>query len=127
MKNKRIIVVFILTFLFFGSITAMAASVYKTYVYNSTSSIAAYIDFLEGPLTIADKVYYSVDLTGSDISRCTVAYSVIVDNSQVASGVLNSSNPRVSESGLSVGYGHEYAKLQLDFNGKTKILTSFAD
>lgn len=32
-----------------------------------------------------------------------------------------------SESGLKVGHGHEYAKLQLDFNGNTKVLTSYAD
>lgn len=78
-------------------------------------------------MTIEDRVYYNVNLLGTDISKCTVAYQVKVDNILKKSEVLNKSKPSASATGLKVGYGHEYAQLQLDFNGKTKILTSYAD
>lgn len=127
MKKKRIIFALVLVFSMVGSMTVMAASVSKTFTYNSESHVNGYISFLEGPLTIQDKVYYTASLGGKDISKCTVAYKVIVDNSTITSGVLNPSNPSVSASDVKVGYGHEYAKLQFDFNGTTKTLTSYAD
>lgn len=127
MRNKRIIVTVAMFLSMCGSITALAAAKSNTYKYNSTSNVYGYIDFLEGPLTIEDRVYYTASIGGSDISKCTVAYKVIVDNSIKVSGVLKKSNPTASESGLKVGHGHEYAKLQLDFNGNTKVLTSYAD
>ena len=72
-------------------------------------------------------MYYDASITGSQKSKCTVAYSIIVDNKTRASGTLDKTQYSISASGMKVGYGHEYATLRLKFSGKTKKLTSFAD
>lgn len=105
----------------------MAASVSGRYVYNSTSYVNGYLEFLEGPLTIQDKVYYSVSITGQDISQCTVSYDIVVDGEIKVNGVLDPTNTTDSDTDLKVGYGHEYAQLNLHFNGTTKTIVSYAD
>ena len=129
MKKKRTILVAALTFMLFSSVVAMAAAKNQTYSYGSNinASVHGFISFVEGPLVMRDKVYYNAAITGAQRSKCTVAYSVIVDNSVVAYGVLDKNKYSVSVSDKAVGYGHEYAKLQLKFNGKNKILTSYED
>ncbi len=129
MKSKRIILGLAMAFVVCSSLTVFAASVSKRYDYGSGKDVTVYgyVKFLEGPLTIQDKVYYTVSMSGTNVGKCTVAYSVIVDNKEKFHGVLNKSNLSDSGNGLAVGYGHEYAKLVLDFNGKTKTITSYAD
>lgn len=129
MKKKRTIFTLALTLMLFSSVVAMAASVSNTYNYgkNIDATVHGYIDFLEGPLTIEDKVYYNAAIIGTEKSKCTVAYSIIVDNSIKSQGVLDKNKYNVSVTDLKVGYDHEYATLKLQFNGKTKTMTSFAD
>lgn len=129
MKKKRMIFTFALTLMLFSSLVAMAASAEKTWDYGSNinATVHGYIDFLEGPLTIEDKVYYNAAIIGTEKSKCTVAYSVIVDNSVKSQGVLDKNKYSVLVTDLKVGYGHEYATLKVQFNGKTKTITSYAD
>lgn len=129
MKKKRTILVAVLTLMIFSSVVAMAAAKSQTYSYGNkiNASVHGFISFVEGPLVIQDKVYYNAAITGAQRAKCTAGYSVIVDNSIVAQGDLDKHCYSVSVSDKPVGYGHEYAKLQLKFSGKTKTLTSFAD
>ena len=104
MKKKRMILLAALSLMIFGSTTAMAAFKSATYKYgnNVDATVHGFIDFIEGPLTIQDKVNYNVAISGTQRSKCTVAYEVEVG-------------------------GDESATLRLKFSGKTKELTSFAD
>lgn len=129
MKKKRATFIITMLLMLCSSVMAMAASVSKSYDYGNgiNAKVHGYVDFLEGPLTIEDRVYYNAGIAGSQSSKCTVAYSIIVDNKTKSSGTLDKNKSSVSVSGMKVGYGHEYAILRLKFSGKTKNLTSYAD
>lgn len=133
MRGKRCLVVMVLLLFVLGNVTVFANVARATYDYGSgkNAKVYGFILFTEGNLTFQDYVGYNVNLSGTDKAECTVSYFVIVDNKSVDHGTLNKNlenkNYSVSNPKFKVGWGHEYAKLKLVFNGKTYIITSFAD
>ena len=125
MKHKRTFVTLVLAFTLLGSMPVIAATS-ATYLYDTNCNVYGYVDLLEGPLTFEDRLYYTVQVTGTVPQSCEVGYSVRVGINPIASGKLTVNKKRVSVSEKKVGYGNTMASLELAFQGVTKLLTCYA-
>ncbi len=68
MKIRRRIATFIFSFIMLRSICAISALAYSERTINAANNtlhLYGYLDFLEGPLTIKDKVWYNANIYGT--------------------------------------------------------------
>lgn len=110
-----------------GASTSLASTSYDMPIKGLDAKMHGYIDFLEGPLWIADKVYYNGAVSGKE------AY-LITNNAggYVQAGTNKKALPKkyvyyghaVSVSGANCGYGGSYAYLNMSCQGTTKKIRS---
>ena len=131
MKTKRIaVIVAIMTISILAGGTSAFASGYKTI--SSTSSdvnLTGYIDYLEGPFTIKDKIWYTGTLWGSDASACTGSDIYITpgtDKQTLPSKILTGTKTRVSGNGVKCGNGGSYGMLKMRCVEKSTICTLYS-
>lgn len=108
-----------------GVSTSLAARSYDMPISGLNAKMHGYIDFLEGPLTIADKVYYNGSVFGKEAYLITNK-----EGGYVQAGTNKKDLPKkyvyyghaISVSGAKCGYGGSYAYLNMSCEGtKTKI------
>ena len=90
-----------------------------------------YIDFVEGPLWITDKIWYNGLLYGTDIdimvSRSADTKATLIpgtDKSSKQKITLHQGKRTASGDKVSCGRGGSYGKLKMNCGGKTKTITS---
>ena len=90
----------------------------KSAKYNAYST--EYVGFVEGPLTISDKVSYTFTLSGKQNNKLSMTYRAGTPNKRVAEGVLNATyGTSVSGTNVSAGSGNTYGYAAMDFEGST--------
>lgn len=90
----------------------------KSSTYNAYAT--EYVGFVEGPLTITDKVSYTFSLEGAQNSKISMTYRAGTPSKRVAEGTLNSTyGTSVSGTNVSAGYGNSYGYAAMDFEGST--------
>lgn len=111
-----------------GTSTALAATSYDMPIKGLNAKMHGYVDFLEGPLTIADKVYYNGSVYGSDaylITNRTNNYVQAGTNKKKLIKKYVYYGHSVSASGAKCGYGGSYAYLNMSCEGTTARITSY--
>lgn len=110
-----------------GASTSMAYTSHNMPIKGLNAKMHGYIDFLEGPLWIADKVYYNGSVLGKEAYLITNK-----DGNYVQAGTNKKAltkkyvyygNP-VSVSGADCGYGGTGAYLNMSCEGTTKKIKS---
>lgn len=108
-----------------GVSTSMASTSHDMSIKGLNAKMHGYIDFLEGPLWIADKVYYNGSVSGKE------AYLITSNSGGYVQAGTNKKDLKkkyvyygnaVSVSGANCGYGGSYAYLNMSCEGsKTRI------
>lgn len=110
-----------------GVSTSFAATSYDMPIKGLNAKMHGYIDFLEGPLTIADKVYYNGSVWGKEADLITKK-----DNNYVRARTNKKKLDKqyvyyrksVSISGASCGHGGTCAYLDMSCEGSTATIKS---
>lgn len=103
------------------SIPVFAGSNNKNVKFSAYNAYGAeFISFVQGPLTISDKVSYTFSITGQDASKCAMTYRAGTPTRMVASGILNNIyGYSVSGTNVNAGYGNSYGFATMDIEGTT--------
>lgn len=124
----RIITLLLLGVLLIGTSTSLAATNATMPIDQLNAMMHGYIDFLEGPLTIADKVYYNGKVSGSDADKIVKRedknyVQAGTDKKDLTKKVVYYNHP-VEVSGAKCGYGGSYGYLNMSCEGcKRKIVS----
>ena len=90
----------------------------KSAKYNAYAT--EYVGFVEGPLTISDKVSYTFTLSGKQNNKLSMTYRAGTPNKRVAEGVLNATyGTSVSGTNVCAGSGITFGYAAMDFEGST--------
>ncbi len=106
-------------------VTAFASSAvvrYLKYSNNIDAYVYAYVDFLEGPLWITDKVWCTASLEGPDWSCVSAEYTLRTNKTFVVHNTLNYKNQKDTFVKKSAGYGGSYAILKVQYDNKEVVL-----
>lgn len=106
-------------------VTAFASSAvvrYLEYSNNIDAYVYAYVDFLEGPLWITDKVWCTASLEGPDWPCVSADYVLRTNKNFVAQGRLSYRNQKDTFEKKSAGYGGSYAILEVKYDNKKVVL-----
>lgn len=110
------------------STSLAATNNYSMPIDGMNAAMDGYIDFLEGPLTIQDKVYYSASVYGSDayqIANTTNNYvQAGSDKKNLMKRYVYFNHP-VNVSGENCGYGGSYGYLNMSCEGTVDIIYSY--
>lgn len=130
MKKSRIKVIagLLLCGVITGASASLAATSYDMPISGINAKMHGYIDFVEGPLWITDKVYYNGSVWGKDAYLITNR----ADDNYVQAGTNKKNLAKkyvyyghsVSVSKASCGYGGSYAYLNMSCEGTTAKITS---
>ncbi len=127
MKRKRVGA--LLATLMLGTsipiINAFASSASKDFAYgnNIDAYLHTYVDFLEGPLWITDKVWCNISLNGPE-AACTEGIYTLATNKNIVVSKIHLSYRNLSDSYTekSEGYGGSYAYLEGTYGSKNFYL-----
>lgn len=92
-----------------------SSAVSKNFPYgnNINAYLHAYVDFLEGPLWVTDKVWCNISLNGTEAGCTRATYKLATDKKVIkAKGVLSYENEKDSYTKKSAGYGGSYAYVE---------------
>lgn len=79
-----------------------------------------FVAFVEGPMTITDKVSYTFSLVGEDSEYQNMPYKAGTPSTLVVNGVLGVESHRYSAEGtnVSAGYGNAYGYASMTIDGQ---------
>lgn len=106
-------------------VTAFASSaVSRNFYYsnNIDAYVHGYVDFLEGPLWITDKVWCTASLEGPDWPCVSAEYTLRTDKTFIAHSTLSYKNRKDSFEEKSAGHGGSYAVLKIQYDNKEVTL-----
>lgn len=110
-----------------ASSTALAAKSYDMPISGINAKMHGYVDFLEGPLNIADKVYYNSSVYGSDAYMITNRSGNYVqastDKKKLTKKYVYYGHP-ISISGAKCGHGGSRAYLDMSCEGSSARIES---
>ena len=109
-----------------SSVVAYASSGNRTEKFNRYNAYGSeFVSFVEGPLTISDKVSYSFDLIGTEKKYVSMEYEARTPSKLVSQGTLSASKGySVEGTNKNGGYGNTYAQSSMSFNGVTYTITA---
>lgn len=104
------------------TIPVLAGSNNKVVYFDAYNAFGSeYVAFVEGPLTITDKLSYTFTLSGTEKGKAALTYVAGANNNgDMVSGILNSTKGySVSATNVSCGYGNTYGYADMNIEEST--------